>query len=40
MKGDTLIFGKKIVEKSAMESSRIWVGVVFQDGLVIPKDGS
>ena len=34
MKGYTSISGKKIVEESAIESSRIWVGVVFQDGLI------
>ena len=34
MKGDTLISGKKIAEENAMESSRIRVGGVFQDGLI------
>ncbi len=36
MKTKPSISGKKIVEKSAMESSIAWVGGVFQWGLVVP----
>ena len=37
MRGNTSISGKKIVEESVVESNRIWVGVVFQDGLLSVK---
>jgi len=35
MKGNTSVYGKKTVEESVIELTRIWVGGVFQDGLFI-----
>ena len=34
MKGDTSISGKKTVEESAAKLNIMWVGRVFQDGLI------